>query len=161
MKYVRIIGGEPKVVTKLDLRQDPIISFPYNLNEAALAEHDIYPLVETAAPTGDDTEEAAEDTPELVNGEWRQRWLLRKRPVPGRVSKGAFVRVIRSLPAGVRNQFRSYVTGLSAEDREDLDNALWISRDGDFIANVQTAMGVTDEQMNNLFRRAGRLRDEV
>lgn len=160
MKLVRVVDGVGEVTSIDDLRKSGVC-IRANPPLTTLEAHGLFPLEDTPKPEGDGTEYAVEAAPVLVGGKWQQQWNLRKRPVPKRVSKGAFYRVVRDLPAGVQALFRTYLAGLSADEREDLNNALWISRDGDFIANVQTAMGVTDEQMNNLFRRAGRLRDEV
>lgn len=160
-KFVRIIDGSPVVVTGRELRRDPQISFPENLNPVALADHDIFPLVETAPPDGDGTEDAIEAAPELVGGEWQQRWTLQPRPVVAVIPKGAFVRAVRTLPAGKVNQFRQYVQGLTGIEAEDFANARSIRRNGWFIDGAQTALGATDQQVDNLFRRAMRLSDSV
>lgn len=59
------------------LRQDnPQVSFPEQITEALLAEYGVYPVQPQPAPAVDHTKTLSEGSPELVNGVWKQVWVV-------------------------------------------------------------------------------------
>ncbi len=58
-------------------RDNPDTSFPRNPPAELLAEWGVYPVQATEPPAHDPiTESATEGTPELVEGQWRQTWVI-------------------------------------------------------------------------------------
>jgi len=60
-----------------DLYSDyPNTSFPDKLENSTLAEFDIYIVNEQPQPQVDYTKNVKEETPNLMNGEWHQDWVV-------------------------------------------------------------------------------------
>jgi len=62
--------------TTVDLKKDnKNVSFPVNLNEAALAEWHIFPVINTPKPSYDEKIElVVEEAPIFSNGTWARNW---------------------------------------------------------------------------------------
>jgi hypothetical protein len=76
--YIRLVNDIPEKVTLSSLRTVyPNVSFPKIPSEEALAEYDIYPLQETFPIYDSATQVAAEGTPVLDAGVWKQSWTIR------------------------------------------------------------------------------------
>lgn len=54
----------------------PNTSFPVNLTDEMLAEFGVYPVIQVAPTFDQITHTAQETTPELVNGQYEQRWNI-------------------------------------------------------------------------------------
>lgn len=54
----------------------PNTSFPDKLENSTLAEFDVYIVNEQPQPQVDHTKNVAEETPNLINGEWHQDWVV-------------------------------------------------------------------------------------
>lgn len=77
--YIKLINNKihsyPYSVAQL--RQDnPQISFPEQVSEALLEEFDVYPVQPQPAPMVDHTKTFTEGLPELVDGVWKQVWVV-------------------------------------------------------------------------------------
>jgi hypothetical protein len=65
----------------LDLKQDNNqTSFPSQVSNSLLAEFGVYPVEATEYPDVGFDKNVNEGTPELVNGEWKQVWVVTDKP---------------------------------------------------------------------------------
>lgn len=78
--------------------------------------------------------------------------------VPQTASPLQIRRVLRAHPQAAA--IRTYFQGLAADQKEDWQFATRIRRDSPLIAGMQTALGATDAQIDNLFRAALAERDD-
>lgn len=77
--YIKLNNGsvEKHPYSVAQLRQDnPQVSFPEQITESLLAEYGVYPVQPQPAPTVDHTKTIREGSPELVNGVWKQVWVV-------------------------------------------------------------------------------------
>lgn len=76
MNYVKVTDSwilSPYSLTRFR-RDNPNVSFPKDIPESTLADFGVFPITETAAPSGVVVEEAP---PALINGKWVQQWMTR------------------------------------------------------------------------------------
>jgi len=57
-------------------RDNPDTSFPREINDALLAEWSVYKVTAVPRPASTLTQDAVEQTPQLVNGQWTQVWTM-------------------------------------------------------------------------------------
>lgn len=79
-------------------------------------------------------------------------------PVPQSATPLQIRRVLRAHPQAAA--IRTYFQGLTADEKEDWQFASRIRRDNALIAGMQTTLGATDTQIDNLFRAAIAERDD-
>lgn len=70
-----IIEKYPYTTAEL-IAENPGVSFPQSLSESLLAEYGVFPVEVVTSPTADHTQNLTEETPILVNGVWKQNWLV-------------------------------------------------------------------------------------
>jgi hypothetical protein len=79
MPYAKILNGTvaeyPYGINKVR-KDNPNVSFPTELSLALLAEYDVYPVTAVAQPAPSLTQDAVEQTPQLINGAWTQVWAM-------------------------------------------------------------------------------------
>lgn len=56
--------------------ENPNISFPRELSPSLLLEYGVFPVSPTAQPEHTLTQDAIEQTPQLINGVWTQVWAM-------------------------------------------------------------------------------------
>ena len=81
--YLKLNNGiiEKYPYTIGELRRDnPKTSFPANPTNELLAEWNVYPVTQVITPNTTYKQNIAEGTPELVNGEWKQVWVVTDKP---------------------------------------------------------------------------------
>lgn len=79
MKHAKIIDGQVAKYpyTLHMLRTDnPAVSFPGEMDDALLAEFNVYRISLTERPASTLTQDPVEQTPQLVNGVWTQVWAM-------------------------------------------------------------------------------------
>lgn len=77
--YLKLNNGQikqyPYSISKLKA-ENPQVSFPSEISNELLAEFDVYPVEPTEQPTFGLDMNVQEQDPELVNGQWKQTWLI-------------------------------------------------------------------------------------
>jgi hypothetical protein len=81
MAYVLTDGGSTIVTYPYNIgllrRDNPNVSFPASMADAALADWNMFPVQPTQKPAFNPlTHECAEGKPENENGQWRQTWTV-------------------------------------------------------------------------------------
>jgi hypothetical protein len=75
--YIKLNNGVPENYTIGQLRKDnPQTSFPSQVHESLLKEYGVFKLEPTSAPTVDFDKNVTEGQPELVDGVWKQTWVV-------------------------------------------------------------------------------------
>jgi len=81
--YVLVKNGRvEKYPYSIDtLRQDnPQTSFPASLTKELLEEWDVFEVIETEKPQSDHTKVVSEGQPQMIDGSWRQVWIVSDAP---------------------------------------------------------------------------------
>ena len=120
-------------------RDNPSTSFPRNPPAALLAEWGVYLVQATEPPAHDPiTESATEGTPELVEGQWRQTWVITEASAEEiEARQTAMVNMFR---AAVQShidaiaQSRQYDSGVSLASYRNDPNQAWADEAAAFIA---------------------------
>lgn len=148
------------------LRADnPQTSFPAEMQPDGLAEWGVYSVAETEQPAYDaETQRIDEGAPALVGGVWTQTWVVTDLP-PEEIA--AALTQWRATASVTRFQARSalHLTGLlTAVDAavaggDTITKLAWadalnFERGSPTIAALASALGLTDEQIDGLFRTA-------
>lgn len=123
---------------------------PGDLTLASLSEFGIFPLVAVERPTPGIDEVVSEGTPSQINGQWTQVWITSTKPVRASLRPGEWRRALES-----RNRwaaFKTYFANLSPSDQLDWVFIDRIDRGGPEIAALQAASGLTNAQLNAIFR---------
>jgi hypothetical protein len=77
--YIKINNNniEKYPYSEYQLKNDnPQVSFPQTIPKEILAEYGVYEVLKTNQPTITYKQDLVEGTPELVNGEWTQVWVV-------------------------------------------------------------------------------------
>jgi hypothetical protein len=75
--YIKLNNGVPENYTIGQLRKDnPQTSFPSNIPEPLLNEYGVFKVEHTDYPDVGVDKNVAEGTPELVDGVWKQTWVV-------------------------------------------------------------------------------------
>lgn len=157
---------EPATVypyTLTDLRRDnPGVSFPRDLSNFDTTPWHCYPVQPTEPPTapGKLLERAS---PELVNGVWQERWSLVDAPPPV-VPEQVTMRQARLalLGAGLLDVVGPAIAAIPDPLTREAVQITWeysadVQRRNPLIAELSRALGMTDADIDNLFRSAALL----
>ncbi len=148
------------------LRADnPQTSFPATMPPEGLAEWGVYPVTATEPPTHNpDTQRVAEGEPEQVAGEWRQTWVvtdLSPEEIASALAQWRATAIVTRfqaraalLHAGLLTSVEAAVSGADAFTQLAWSEALNFERGSPTIAALASALGLTDEQIDGLFRTA-------
>jgi len=75
--YIKLNNGVPENYTIGQLRKDnPQTSFPSQIPDSVLESHGVFKVEETEKPVVSFDKNVIEATPQLVNGVWKQVWLV-------------------------------------------------------------------------------------
>lgn len=153
-KFVRIIEGNPVLITVRDLNKDPMVSFPENLNPVALAEHDIYPLKLTDSPIPALGQMVVEDTPTLIEGEWVQQWSIQPAPVPERVDM-AQARLALLSQGITASMVDAQIAAMPSPQKEaaqiEWEYRTTVRRNSDLVISLGAALSLSEQDIDNLF----------
>ena len=134
----------------------PGTSFPSDLESCDLSEFGVFPVDETSKPSAASGDIAVEDTPVLVSGVWTQQWVVRamtneerKALVPSVVSPRQIRKALRL--AGIRPAVDAYLANADEETVEDWEYAVFIGRDNALMNTAAAALGMTEQQLDDLF----------
>lgn len=80
--YVKVTNGTATEYSIDKLKKDnPSVSFPETISGATFATYNVYPAKVTAIPDYNDLTQYAEMSGyELVEGVWKQKWVIKERP---------------------------------------------------------------------------------
>lgn len=154
--YVKVIDG---VATKYSInslkRDNPNTSFPKDPSDALLASYDMYPLVEGSRPTTDIVETGPI---ELIDGVWTQTYTGRdytpeeKRPRMIVTMRQARLALLQQ---GLLANVEAAIASMSEPDKSavtiEWEYASTVERLSSWVIAMTTALGLTDEQMDDLF----------
>ena len=161
--WVKVSEGAAQRITITDLRlAEPDWSFAEAPSAESLAEFDIYPLAAVEPPEAGFGQCIEEGAPELVDGEWRQTWNVTDipaeeiraaiRPVTMRQARLAL------LAAGVLGDVAPALAALPSPHRDaaeiEWEYASEVRRDAPLIAAIGSALGLTEDQIDDLFEAA-------
>jgi len=111
--YIKISNG---IITKYpysieNLKQDnPQTSFPTDISEEVLSEWGVFCVEATPTPSVGLDKKISEGQPELVNGTWKQVWVISNAPYETHLAKVLFAR------ASEYPSITDYLDGIVKED---------------------------------------------
>lgn len=155
--YVKLNGDAPIYPYTLDtLRaENPETAFSASPSAASLADFSVYPVEEVAQPAID-LGEVIEGGVEKVGGVWKQKWTVRamtpeelKALVPQVVSMRQARLAL--LAAGHLTAADAAATSIGGAAQIEWDYATEVRRDHPLIAGISTALGLSEEQIDDLF----------
>lgn len=165
MFYILTKPGEEPVYpyTLTDLRRaNPSVSFPRDMTGFDTTPWDCHPVQDTPQPEapGKIAERAA---PELVDGVWQERWTLVDAPAPA-VPQAVTMRQARLalLGVGLLHQVEPAIATIADPVQREAVQITWeysteVQRRNPFITILAGALGMTDADVDNLFRSAALL----
>ena len=75
--YIKLNNGVPENYTIGELRKDNNqTSFPSSISDRLLSEHGVFKVESTSRPVVGFDKNVAEGQPELVDGVWKQTWIV-------------------------------------------------------------------------------------
>lgn len=170
MYWARIVNGSVAAYpyTEQALREDhPNVSFCRPYTAESLAPFGVVEVADVAPPAYDaETETVEEQTPEYVGGIWRRKWLKRAVTPAELVARTPpSVRPhqlqLALLDAGLLDTLITAISNLTAAQKRRaqivLDRCPAFDRDSTFINQMRTLLGLTESQMDALFRAATKL----
>lgn len=169
MIYVKVENGIPVKYSIYKLRQDnPNISFPSEPSDALLAGYSVYPLTETDPPSFDQlTEKVIEVAPVKIDGVWTQQWeivdLTEEEIQNRRAQTQVSMRQARLalLNEGFLSQIEAAIASLPAGQKEaaeiEWEYGSNVERLSPWVVQITSALGMTDEQVDELFAYASTL----
>lgn len=154
--YVKVTDGVAQEYSFSQLRRDnPNTSFPQSPSETLLASYDVYPLVDGTKPTNDIVQTGPI---ELVNGVWTQTYTGRdytpeeKRPRMIVTMRQARLALLQQ---GLLANVEAAIASMSEPDKSavtiEWEYASTVERLSSWVIAMTTALGLTDEQMDDLF----------
>lgn len=159
MSYVKIQEGLPVLYSLLELKQDnPNVSFPKEPSASILADYAVYALQNDPKPQAAVVEKGPI---EERNGEWWQTYTGRdETPDEYRPDMVVTMRQARLALAdqGLLTQINDAIALIPEPDKTKIqiewEYASEVVRTSSWVSALQPALGVTDEQMDDLFRLA-------
>ena len=144
---------------------NPDGSIPPGVDVAVLEAEGITMVLPTPRPEPTPGYDLAESEPVFEDGMWRQVWIEVERapyvePVPTVVSMRQARLAL--LGAGLLDQVESALMGIEDEMQRRAALITWeyateVRRDDPLVTRLSTVFGLTEEQVDDMFREAGRL----
>jgi len=160
--YIKIIDGQPQRYSLSQLRADnPNTSFPATPTVATLAEYGVYPCVDDPAPTADVVERGGFYQ---VGDVWHYGWT--SRPYTDAERRSAMVITPRQARLALASVGKlstvDEAINLVPEPDKSLITIEWeyatsIERTSPWIEALRPALGLTEEELDNLFISAATL----
>lgn len=166
--YVLAVNGlvQKYPYSLTDMRLDnPSVSFTADISDDIAAAFNTFPVDETSAPTfNQDTEELVWINPIFVNGRWVQQWrvdLLSPQVIADRLeywrqtaSCTPFQGRMALINASLMEQVQSAIDAADETTKTAWEYALEWKRNSPMISSLAATLGMTDEQIDGLFRAA-------
>jgi hypothetical protein len=169
--HIKLTNGIPEKYTIGQLRRDnPQVSFPKSIPDSTLAEYDVYPLIETDRPQGDVVTEGVPALNENTQ-QWEQTWVVRdftpeeaaQNLADSRARMVVTPRQARLALLG-SGQLASIETAIAALEEPtksaveiEWEYAVSIERTSTWVVAMTDALGMTPEQVDQLFETAATL----
>lgn len=159
MNYVKIENGVPLLYTFSQLKKDnPNVSFPREPSASILADYGVYVLQQDPKPRA----EIVEKGPiEERNGEWWQTYTGRdETPDEYRADMVVTMRQARLALAeqGLLSQVQDAISLIPEPDKTKIEieweYASEVDRNSSWVSVLQPALGLSDEQLDSLFKVA-------
>lgn len=153
MLFVLVTDGVPTSMTADGVRRHLgtlNTSPPGDLTLADLTQFGIFPMALTTKPTPTLDEVVTEAAPLLVNGVWAQQWAVTAKPMRDTMRKEQWRAALTA-----RGRWDSFLTYLAARPVAVQLAWLWldnVEREGAEVADLQTSTGLTNAQINAVFR---------
>lgn len=128
----------------------PNVSFPSPLPDAVAEAHGLHHVIPQPQPSSDpDLEVVVEVIPQFDGTQCLQQWQVQPKPVPPAVTK-------LGLKYALGTQWGMVKAAIDADPalKEDWDLAQEIHRDSTLVNNTAAALGFTQQQMDDVFRKA-------
>lgn len=167
--HIKIIDNNVSLYDISNLYQDhPNVSFPIDIPEKLLNEYNIYSIQQSNVPDIDqNTQIAEEDVPVQINGVWTQQWVVRDltpEELKARVPTIVTMRQARHalLNAGLLDAVDAAISAIPDETERrqaqiDWEYATEVRKDWPWVQTLSTALGLTEEQLDQLFIEASGL----
>jgi len=160
--YVKVINNVPTKYTLNLLQKDnPNVSFPVNPSDALLAEYSVYPLVNGDKPELDIVELGPIQE---INGIWTQTYTGRNFTAEEKRQRmKVTMRQARLalLQQNLLSQVESAIAAMQEPEKSQVsiewEYASTVERTSPWISTMGTALGLTDEQLDGLFKTASTL----
>lgn len=157
MPTIRVVNGAPEYYSFAQLRRDhPDVSFPRTPSEDLLESYGVLQVTETAPPATVSGETPRALPPALVDGVWTQQWEIVPSPVPVTVSMRQARLAL--LGAGMLIAVDTAIAGMPSPQKEaaqiEWEYATEVRRNSPLIAALGPALGLSEEQIDGLFRAA-------
>ena len=162
MKYVKVTDGVPTEYTLRQLRNDnPNVSFPNNPSDALLASYNVYPVVDASKP---DNDIVTLGPIVEVNGVWTQTYTGRDLTAEEkRQSMKVTMRQARLalLTINKLSLVHDAIALMPEPDKSQIEveweYASTVERTSPWVATMGAALGLTDEELDQLFVSAAAL----
>lgn len=158
--YISDDGDSIYPFTLTDLKfRFPNVSFPATINDSDAAMFKCYPVQPTTPPV-QSGKVAKRTQPELVDGMWQERWTLVDAP-PAPVPQSVEMAQARLalLYAGLLPQVDVAIDSIPDATQREAARVQWeyrteVRRNSELVIELGTRLGLTDEQIDDLFRSA-------
>lgn len=159
MAYLKIDGDfieYPVSVTKVR-RDNPNVSFPREMSDELLAEYNMFPVIAVEPPQIGPGQALREETPELIDGKWMQKWEVDEVPMPvPQIISARQVRLIL-LQQGLLETVGAMIEQQEEAVRIEWEYATEFRRDNPLLTGLAANLGLTDEQIDEFFIAAAQL----
>lgn len=153
MTYIRVVNGSPEPFSPSPRQLYNAVKkqcWPWPVPDSVLADYDIFKVAETTPPTPGLDEVVTEAAPVEIGGVWTQQWEIVPKPVRSSLQPNQWKRALEA--RGRWGAFKTYFAGLSQSDQLEWLYADRIERSGPLITELQAATGLTNAQINEIFR---------
>ena len=178
MDWIKVEDGNAVKYPYLysDLKKDnPNTSFPKGIinDPATLAEYGVFNVTLTSPPSYEVATQkvASRPMPELVNGTWMIVWditALTQEEQEAALSKKRSLMIVTPRQAkqalrqsGLYNQVKQYINTLQGDAKDEAEiewnDATEFQRASGFLISMATALGLTEQQVDDLFDLAATL----
>lgn len=160
MRYVRVTeNGEvsypfPKEAIR---KENPNVSFPREMPDDLLAEYSVFPVIAVDPPQIGPGQALREETPELSDGEWMQKWAVDEVPIPVPEEVDAAQIRLLLLNEGLLDDVEAMIQKQSQAIRIEWEYRTRYRRDNPLLTGLAASLGLTDEQIDAFFIAAAQL----
>ena len=160
--YVKVNNGTATKYSLSQLKKDnPNVSFPTSPSDALLSSYDVYPLVNNDRPAVDIVETGPIQE---INGVWTQTYTGRNFTAEEKRQRmKVTMRQARLalLQQNLLSQVESAIAGMQEPEKSQVsiewEYASTVERTSPWMSTMGAALGLTDEQLDQLFETASTL----
>lgn len=165
MFYILTLPGEAPVYpyTLTDLRRDnPGVSFPRDMANFDTSDWHCYPVHDTTPPEAPN-KVAERIMPVQIDGVWQERWALIDAPAPPVPEAVQMAQArLALLDAGLLSQVDNAIDAIPDPTQREASRIEWeyrteVYRNSQLVLSLGAALGLNDNQIDDLFRQAAGL----